>query len=280
MLARQLRNPLAGVPQGSLKNKSPGWCATRLTRQLRDPLAGVPQGSLNNLQSGSPTVGVVDRSGLARGCDDQCAVTSLCMSRLRKYRRQCSECKYKLSGDVLTAAFSRELSASFVACKIDCVLREWLLTFRKNVLPSSSGPNSPTRTTPLNGIYLCSTAQILTLSLTPWSRDLAEKLRGFQLVKKFPEFYGTRRFITAFTKARHLSLFWARSIQSTPHHPTSRRFILIFFFHLIALLRETEILSCIAASTSWRPLPYAKQRFTLPCLEPALSSLYSYPILV
>ena len=33
-----------------------------------------------------------------------------------------------------------------------------------------------------------------------------EKLTGFQLVKKFPAFYGTRRFITAVTSARHLSL--------------------------------------------------------------------------
>jgi hypothetical protein len=40
--------------------------------------------------------------------------------------------------------------------------------------------------------------------LTPWSRTLLEKLTGFQLVKKFSAFYGTRRFITAFTSARHL----------------------------------------------------------------------------
>jgi len=33
-----------------------------------------------------------------------------------------------------------------------------------------------------------------------------EKLTGLQLFKKFPAFYGTRRFITAFTSARHLSL--------------------------------------------------------------------------
>jgi hypothetical protein len=38
--------------------------------------------------------------------------------------------------------------------------------------------------------------------LTPWSRVLLEKLTGFQLVKKFPAFYGTRRFITAHTSAR------------------------------------------------------------------------------
>ena len=33
--------------------------------------------------------------------------------------------------------------------------------------------------------------------LTPWCRVFLEKLTGLQLVKKFPAFYGTRRFITA-----------------------------------------------------------------------------------
>ena len=45
-----------------------------------------------------------------------------------------------------------------------------------------------------------------TYLLTPWSRVLLEKLTGLQLDKKFPAFYGTRRFITALTSARHLSL--------------------------------------------------------------------------
>ena len=44
-----------------------------------------------------------------------------------------------------------------------------------------------------------------------------EKLTGFQLYKKFPAFYGTRRFITASSSAHHLSLSWARSIQSIHH---------------------------------------------------------------
>ena len=52
--------------------------------------------------------------------------------------------------------------------------------------------------------------------LTPWNRVLLEKLTGPQLVKKLPAFYGTRRFITALTSAHHLSLSWARSIQSIP----------------------------------------------------------------
>jgi hypothetical protein len=53
-----------------------------------------------------------------------------------------------------------------------------------------------------------------------------------QLVKKFPAFYGTRRFITAFTSARHLYLSWASPIQSIPPHPTSLRSILILSSHL------------------------------------------------
>jgi hypothetical protein len=53
----------------------------------------------------------------------------------------------------------------------------------------------------------------LTYLLTPCCKVLLEKLTGFQLVKKFSAFYGTRRFITAFTIARHLSLSWASSIQ-------------------------------------------------------------------
>ena len=47
---------------------------------------------------------------------------------------------------------------------------------------------------------------LLTYLLTPRSRVLLEKLAGLQLVKKFPAFYGTRKCITVFTTARHLSL--------------------------------------------------------------------------
>ena len=54
--------------------------------------------------------------------------------------------------------------------------------------------------------YLYLLTYLLTHLITPHSRVLLEKLTGSQLVKKFPAFYGTRRFITAFTSARHLSL--------------------------------------------------------------------------
>jgi len=33
------------------------------------------------------------------------------------------------------------------------------------------------------------------------------------------EYYGTRRFITMFTRPLHWTVFWARWIQSTPTHP-------------------------------------------------------------
>jgi len=47
---------------------------------------------------------------------------------------------------------------------------------------------------------------LYTYLLTPWSIVLLEKPTDSHLVKKFPAFYGTRRFITAFTNACHLSL--------------------------------------------------------------------------
>jgi uncharacterized membrane protein len=47
---------------------------------------------------------------------------------------------------------------------------------------------------------------IIIYLLTPLIEVLLEKLTDSQIVKKFPAFYGTQRFITAFTCACHLSL--------------------------------------------------------------------------
>jgi len=69
------------------------------------------------------------------------------------------------------------------------------------------------------------------LLLTPWCRVLLQNLTGLQLVKKFPAFHGTRRFITALTSVRHLSLSWASPIQSIYPHLTSWRSILILSTH-------------------------------------------------
>ena len=58
----------------------------------------------------------------------------------------------------------------------------------------------------------------LTYLLTPWCRVLLEKLTGLQIVKKFPAFHGTRRFISALTSVRHLSIL---SQPNPVHIPTS-----------------------------------------------------------
>ena len=54
----------------------------------------------------------------------------------------------------------------------------------------------------------------------------------FSPVKKFPKFYGTRRYIISFRSAHHLSQSSARLTQSMPKHPTSWRSILILSSYL------------------------------------------------
>ena len=76
------------------------------------------------------------------------------------------------------------------------------------------------------------TSYLLTYLLTQWCKVLLEKLTGLQLVKKFPAFHGTRRFITALTIVRHLSLSRASPIQSIYPHSTPWRSILILSTHL------------------------------------------------
>ena len=92
--------------------------------------------------------------------------------------------------------------------------------------------------------------------LTPWCRVLLEKLTGLQLVKKFPAFYGTRRFITAITSVRHLSLFWASPIQSTYPHPTSWRSITILSTHLRLGLPSVLFPSDFSTKTLYAPSPH------------------------
>jgi hypothetical protein len=95
--------------------------------------------------------------------------------------------------------------------------------------------------------------------LTPWSTDLLKKLTGLQPIKKFPTFYETQMFITAFTSARYLSLSWTSSIQTIPLHSTSWSSILILSYLRLGLpsglfpLRFPHQISVYAS-----PLPHTR----------------------
>ena len=95
---------------------------------------------------------------------------------------------------------------------------------------------------------------LVTYLLTPWCRVLLEKLTGLQLVKKFSAFHGTRRFITALTSVRHLSLSWVSPIQSIYPHPTSWRSILILSTHLRLGLPSGLLPSSFPTKTLYTPL--------------------------
>ena len=132
----------------------------------------------------------------------------------------------------------------------------------------NSPPHHPTKGQQLNNIvrgelpiYACNLFHPslcimlgLTYLLTPWSRVLLKKLTGLQLVKKFPAFYGTQKFITALTSVRHLSLSWASPIQSTYPHPTSWRSILILPTHLRLGLPNGLFPSGFPTKTLYTPL--------------------------
>ena len=91
------------------------------------------------------------------------------------------------------------------------------------------------------------TIYTLTYSMVQSPREA----KWFVASQEISAFHGTRKFITALTRVRQLSLSWASPIQSIHPHPTSWRSILILSTHLRLGLRETggkEILLLISLS--------------------------------
>jgi hypothetical protein len=96
----------------------------------------------------------------------------------------------------------------------------------------------------------------LTYLLTPWSRVLFEKLTGFAASQEIPRIYGTWKFITVLTSARHLSLFWTRSIQFPQSPPAYWRSILMLSSHLCLGLLNGLVPSGFPTKTLCTPLSF------------------------
>ena len=105
-------------------------------------------------------------------------------------------------------------------------------------------------------VFPCGLADSHIYLLTPWCRVFLEKLTVLQLVKKFHVFHGTRKFITALTSVRHLSLSWASPIQSIYPHPTSWRSILILSTYLYLGLPCGLLPSGFPTKTLYTPSPH------------------------
>ena len=139
-------------------------------------------------------------------------------------------------------------------CQFSLLAHNWL-----NVKVNILSPNDVQKSTlyfdqhPLKNIPMTFYLQYHYL-LTPWCRVLLEELTGLQLVQKLPAFHGTRRFITARTSVRHLSLSWASPIRSTYPHPTSWRSAQTLSTHLGLGLPSGLFPSSFPTKTLYTPL--------------------------
>jgi len=166
--------------------------------------------------------------------------------------------------------FTNLLYKSYCTYRLQHHLRKWRHLWKNQQTSQQFG--SPFQSTISATTTTCKHS--LTYSLTPWCRVVLEKLTGLQLVKKFPAFHGTRRFITAPTSIRHLSLSWASPIQSIYPHPTYWRSILILSTHLRLSLSSDLFPSGFPTKTLYTP-PLLTHTRHMP--SPSNSSRFYHP---
>ena len=109
-----------------------------------------------------------------------------------------------------------ELSGPVQACTgiaLPFILKDECKPFAMLIVPVQNNVVTSTdqteRSTRVHVILQTSTRVAPTgggLLLTPWSRVLLEKLTGSAASQEIPRIFGTRKFITVLTSARHLSL--------------------------------------------------------------------------
>jgi len=173
------------------------------------------------------------------------ALTSVCRwQKIKSYEWKVLQSSWWLCGIIVGKSWLHIAREMAVCCNPhslsnwdSCITRQWGYkhTFCQSVVSANKllvHMFSYEHTYLLTYLLTYLFTYLLTYLLSPWSRVHLEKLTGSQLVKKFPAFYGTQRFITAVTSAHHLSLSLASLIQSIPPHPTSWRSILILSSHL------------------------------------------------
>jgi hypothetical protein len=97
-----------------------------------------------------------------------------------------------------------------------------------------SGPGAPTVSYAV-GIRkeeLPPEVELRLISYLSGAEPFLRSCQSLRLLKNLPTFHKTRRFIIVYTRARHWSLSWAKSVQSIPPHLISLRSILMLFTHL------------------------------------------------
>jgi hypothetical protein len=132
-------------------------------------------------------------TAISRCVTDRSLMTRRCTSSGRKRQRKTlleekARCTYnvilqRVHITILQWKHNNVFSACFCRVTCQCQLKKYIRCCTK--MPYS---------------------RFISLTYSLHAAVFLEKLTGFQLVKKFSAFYGTRRFITAFTTARHLSL--------------------------------------------------------------------------
>jgi hypothetical protein len=109
-----------------------------------------------------------------------------------------------------------------------------------------------------------------TMTPTPWSIVLPEKLAGPQLVKEFHAFYGTWRFITSFTSIHHMSQI--DSVHTSPPY-----FLKIHFNIILPSTPRSSKWPLCLRSRQQNPVRTSPVSNTCHTPRPSHSSLYDYP---